>query len=118
MRAEINGVGLHYRVEGREGAPWLVFGNSLATDLGMWDAEAAYYADRYRILRYDTRGHGGSEASPAPCICEANFGSSAASACSICSSIFCSWSERGTDPPVVGPGRRSGRPRLAPEVSG
>jgi 3-oxoadipate enol-lactonase len=66
MRAEINGIGLHYRIEGREGAPWLVFGNSLATDLGMWDADAAHYAERYRILRYDTRGHGRSEASPAP----------------------------------------------------
>ncbi|MGD9536665.1 MAG: alpha/beta fold hydrolase [Alphaproteobacteria bacterium] len=66
MKVEINGVGLNYRVEGPEGAPWLVFSNSLATDLGMWDAEAAHYAGRYRILRYDTRGHGGSAASPAP----------------------------------------------------
>lgn len=66
MKAEVNGVGLNYRIEGREGAPWLVFSNSLATDLGMWDAEAAHYARRYRVLRYDTRGHGGSGATPSP----------------------------------------------------
>jgi len=66
MKAEINGITLNYQLEGREGAPWLVFSNSLATDLSMWDVEASHYADRYRILRYDTRGHGKSTASPAP----------------------------------------------------
>jgi 3-oxoadipate enol-lactonase len=66
MRAKVNGVSLHYRLDGPEGAPWLMFSNSLATDLGMWDAEAARFAKSYRVLRYDTRGHGGSDASPAP----------------------------------------------------
>ncbi|MSO73701.1 MAG: 3-oxoadipate enol-lactonase [Alphaproteobacteria bacterium] len=66
MKAKINGVSLNYRIEGPEGAPWLVFSNSLATDLSMWDAEAAHYAERFRVLRYDTRGHGGSAATPAP----------------------------------------------------
>ena len=51
-----------------------------------------------------------SDAKELPCICDANFGSSAASACSICSSIFCSWSERGTDPPVGRPRRPVGAP--------
>ncbi len=66
MKVEINGVSQNYRIDGSEGAPWLVFSNSLATDLGMWDAEAAHYAGRYRVLRYDTRGHGGSAATPSP----------------------------------------------------
>jgi len=58
---------LHYRVEGAEGAPWLVFCNSLGTDLSMWDAQAEALADRFRILRYDRRGHGASTAPPGAC---------------------------------------------------
>ena len=37
-----------------------MFSNSLTTDVAMWDAEVAQFKDRYRILRYDTRGHGQS----------------------------------------------------------
>lgn len=62
----VNGVRLHYRLEGPEGAPWITFSNSLATDLHLWDAQAALLADRFRILRYDTRGHGRSAAPPPP----------------------------------------------------
>ena len=60
----VNGVSLHFRVEGPEGAPWVTFSNSLATDFHLWDAQAALLADRFRILRYDTRGHGKSGAAP------------------------------------------------------
>jgi 3-oxoadipate enol-lactonase len=38
--------------------PWLVFSNSLMTDLGLWDDQVTALGDRYRILRYDQRGHG------------------------------------------------------------
>ncbi len=55
---------LHYQIEGREGAPWLTFCNSLGTDLSMWDAQAGALADQYRILRYDRRGHGQSGSPP------------------------------------------------------
>src|SRR5262245_39562829 len=58
MLVQTNGVRLNAEVEGREGAPWLTFSNSLATDLTMWDAQVAALKDRYRILRYDKRGHG------------------------------------------------------------
>ncbi|MCA8909057.1 MAG: alpha/beta fold hydrolase [Rhodospirillaceae bacterium] len=44
----------------RAGAPWIVFGNSLVTDLSIWDAQAAALAGRYGILRYDQVGHGQS----------------------------------------------------------
>lgn len=50
----------HYRIDGREGAPWLTFCNSLGTDLQMWDPQVAALSDDYRILRYDRRGHGQS----------------------------------------------------------
>ncbi|MBM3483440.1 MAG: 3-oxoadipate enol-lactonase [Alphaproteobacteria bacterium] len=66
MRATVNGVALNYRVDGPADAPWMVFSNSLATDLSMWDAEAAHYAKRFRVLRYDTRGHGESGATASP----------------------------------------------------
>jgi 3-oxoadipate enol-lactonase len=66
MQARINGVTLYYTLEGPPGAPWLVFSNSLATDHTMWDDEAAHLARRFRLLRFDTRGHGRSGASPAP----------------------------------------------------
>ena len=58
---EVNGVTLHYRIDGPpEGAPTVVLSNSLATDLGMWDEQIPALADRYRVLRYDKRGHGSS----------------------------------------------------------
>ncbi|MBM3568042.1 MAG: 3-oxoadipate enol-lactonase [Alphaproteobacteria bacterium] len=67
MTAEQKRVGdLNVRIEGKPGAPWLMFSNSLGTDLHLWDEQAAALADRYRILRYDTRGHGGSAATPGP----------------------------------------------------
>lgn len=52
-----NGV-IHYSLEGPADAPVVLFANSLGTDLRMWDAVAAQLRDRYRILRYDMRGHG------------------------------------------------------------
>lgn len=45
-------------------APWVVFGNSLVTDLSIWDAQVAALNGRFNILRYDQRGHGGSDLSP------------------------------------------------------
>ncbi|MGO3126863.1 MAG: 3-oxoadipate enol-lactonase [Luteimonas sp.] len=53
---------LHYRVDGPADAPWLVFCNSLGTDLSMWDAQADAFAGDFRVLRYDRRGHGASTA--------------------------------------------------------
>lgn len=56
---------LHYRVDGAAG-PWLVFCNSLGTDLHMWDAQVEALSTRFRVLRYDRRGHGRSTAAPGP----------------------------------------------------
>jgi 3-oxoadipate enol-lactonase len=62
MQIKANGITLNYQVEGPEGAPWVIFSNSLATDLSMWDEQAAALKKIYRVLRYDHRGHGGTEA--------------------------------------------------------
>ncbi|TCS64622.1 3-oxoadipate enol-lactonase [Primorskyibacter sedentarius] len=46
------------------GRPWLVFSNSLVTDVTIWDAQVDRFADRFGILRYDQMGHGTSGLSP------------------------------------------------------
>jgi 3-oxoadipate enol-lactonase len=62
----VNGIVLHHRLVGAEGAPVLVFSNSLGTDLRIWDGVAALLAGRFRLLFYDSRGHGLSEETPSP----------------------------------------------------
>jgi 3-oxoadipate enol-lactonase len=64
MKVKANGIAINYRIDGPAGAPWLVFSNSLATSLAMWDEQAAALQDSFRVLRYDQRGHGGTEAPP------------------------------------------------------
>lgn len=66
MQIKANGISLVYRIDGPESAPWLTFSNSLNTNLSLWDGQVARLADRYRILRYNTRGHEGSETPPGP----------------------------------------------------
>ncbi|RKP51923.1 3-oxoadipate enol-lactonase [Pararobbsia silviterrae] len=62
--ASIKGVEIHYRIDGAANtdAPWIVFSNSLGADVSMWTPQLAAFASRYRVLRYDTRGHGHSDA--------------------------------------------------------
>jgi 3-oxoadipate enol-lactonase/4-carboxymuconolactone decarboxylase len=55
-----NGVTLNYALEGPEDAPVVVFSNSLGTTYRMWDRQVSALKGRFRCLRYDTRGHGGS----------------------------------------------------------
>jgi 3-oxoadipate enol-lactonase len=62
MKIKANGIAINYQVDGPEGAPWLIFSNSLATNLTMWDDQARELKQAYRVLRYDQRGHGGSDA--------------------------------------------------------
>jgi 3-oxoadipate enol-lactonase len=62
MRVQANGINFNTVIEGPESAPCLVFSNSLATDLSMWDEQAAQLAGQYRVLRYDQRGHGRTDA--------------------------------------------------------
>ncbi|MET0321160.1 MAG: 3-oxoadipate enol-lactonase [Duganella sp.] len=64
---QCNGAALRYQIDGKPGRPWLLFANSLGTDLHMWDAQAQWFGAHYRVLRYDTRGHGGSSAPAGPC---------------------------------------------------
>jgi 3-oxoadipate enol-lactonase len=62
MKKQTNGIDTYYEVHGKEGAPWLVLSHSLACSTRMWDEQIAAFKDRYRILAYDTRGHGQTDA--------------------------------------------------------
>jgi len=63
---DVNGVCLRYRLEGKPGAPVIVFSNSLGTNLSMWEPQVSALRGDFRILRYDTRGHGLSAVAPGP----------------------------------------------------
>ena len=60
MNISANGIDIHYTVEGE--GPWLTLSHSLACNLHMWDEEAKRLSKRYKVLRYDTRGHGRTSA--------------------------------------------------------
>ena len=62
MKISANGIQVNYTLEGPADGPVVTMSHSLATDLSMWDPQAKALARRYRVLRYDTRGHGGTEA--------------------------------------------------------
>ncbi len=64
--AQLADVRLHYRIDGEEGAPPLLLSNSLGTTLDMWEPQLAALATRFRVIRYDNRGHGQSQTTPGP----------------------------------------------------
>lgn len=57
---------LHHRLDGPDDAPTLMLSNSLGTALGMWDDQLPALSHKFRVLRYDQRGHGRSPAPPGP----------------------------------------------------
>lgn len=63
---KINGATLNVVVDGPEDAPALLMSNSLGSNLSMWDPQMASLARRFRVIRYDSRGHGASEVTPGP----------------------------------------------------
>jgi 3-oxoadipate enol-lactonase len=66
MQATINGFRMTYQVEGPDSAATVILHHPLATDLTIWDELTAALAPRYRVVRFDARGQGASEATPAP----------------------------------------------------
>ena len=57
---------LNYRLDGPPDAPVLVLSNSLGTDLHMWDEQVVAFSEHFRVLRFDTRGHGQSLVTEGP----------------------------------------------------
>ena len=64
MKVKTNGIETNYVIEGE--GPWLTMSHSLACNVSMWDEQAKLLSRRFKVLRYDTRGHGASSAPPGP----------------------------------------------------
>ncbi len=63
---DLHGVRTHYRWDGPADKPVLLFSNGLGTNLTMWDGQVAEFSQKFRVLRYDQRGHGRSSVPPGP----------------------------------------------------
>ncbi|VVE88305.1 3-oxoadipate enol-lactonase [Pandoraea bronchicola] len=63
---DIGDATLRVAVDGDDRAPALVLSNSLGTTLDMWAPQVSALAREFRVIRYDTRGHGGSSVTPGP----------------------------------------------------
>jgi 3-oxoadipate enol-lactonase len=63
---EADRANIYYQLDGHEGAPVLMLSNSLGTALEMWDPQVRALTMRYRLLRYDSRGHGRSAVTSGP----------------------------------------------------
>ena len=64
MKLTANGIEINYVIEGN--GPWLTMSHSLASNLTMWDEQAQLLSKKFKVLRYDTRGHGQTSAPPGP----------------------------------------------------
>lgn len=62
----VNGIEVNYRFDGPENARVVMMSNSLMSNYSMWDSTLPALTKRYRVLRYDTRGHGATQATPPP----------------------------------------------------
>lgn len=66
MKITVNGIQMNYEMSGKEGAPVVVLSHSLACSMVMWKPQSALLESHFRVLRYDTRGHGGSDVTEGP----------------------------------------------------
>ena len=64
MFVSANGIQVHTIIDGPEGAPWITLVTGIANDVTMWDSQVSALTPRYRVLRYDLRGHGRTAATP------------------------------------------------------
>ena len=63
---KINGLSIHFSDTGSPDGAVLVFINSLGTDFRVWERVSREFESRFRVIQYDKRGHGLSDAPPAP----------------------------------------------------
>ena len=66
MIIEANGIRVNCELSGKKQAPVVVLSHSLACSMVMWDPQLDLLEPHFKVLRYDTRGHGGSDAPPGP----------------------------------------------------
>ena len=60
--ATVRNTRMFYRLQGNAGRPVLILSHSIGTDHAMWDPQIEDLSPHFQILRYDTRGHGASDA--------------------------------------------------------
>ncbi|MGA8022930.1 MAG: 3-oxoadipate enol-lactonase [Candidatus Acidiferrales bacterium] len=63
---DANGTRFNYQIDGPVRAPVIVFSNSLGTTLSMWDSQVPALSQKFRVVRYDMRGHGLTTVTPGP----------------------------------------------------
>lgn len=63
---EANGIRVTYRLDGQPDAPVVMLSNSLMSNHSMWDPQMDALTESFRVLRYDTRGHGDTDAPAGP----------------------------------------------------
>ena len=51
---------INYRIDGSQNTDWIILSNSLGANLNMWSDQIPLLSSKFRVLRYDTRGHGES----------------------------------------------------------
>jgi 3-oxoadipate enol-lactonase len=66
MYVQADGLRLRYELDGPAGAPVVTFNHALGAELDMWKPQLDAFVDRFRVLRYDVRGHGGSDVPEGP----------------------------------------------------
>lgn len=66
MFIQANGIKINYELSGRKDGPVVILSHSLASSLKMWEPQMGILESHFRVLRYDTRGHGRSETTRAP----------------------------------------------------
>lgn len=66
MKIQVNDISIHYEIDGPEKAPVIACSHCLSGSLHVWDDQVRMLKDKYRVLRFDTRGHGESSAPEGP----------------------------------------------------
>jgi 3-oxoadipate enol-lactonase len=66
MHINVSGIEINYELSGRKEGPAVILSHSLASSLKMWEPQMELLRSHFRVLRYDTRGHGLTETTPAP----------------------------------------------------
>lgn len=64
MKVQLGGIDMQYEISGS--GPWITLSHSLAAHSGMWDPQMEILTKHFTVLRYDTRGHGQTQATPGP----------------------------------------------------
>lgn len=65
-RVTVGDIGIAYRWDGAADGPVVMMAHAMGTSHRLWDHQVPALADRYRLLRYDWRGHGDTDAPPGP----------------------------------------------------